>query len=110
MIYTLTAFIIIGFLIGLIFDILRISRKIFKTNNVVTYIEDVLFWILTGLLVIYGLITFSYGEIRLYTILTIITGTTIYFLCISKYFVLINVKIFSNIKNFLKKFSKSSGK
>ena len=34
-----------GILIGLLFDFFRISRKVFKTNDVMTYIEDVLFWI-----------------------------------------------------------------
>lgn len=114
MIYTLVAFTIIGFIIGILFDIFRVLRKVFKTSNLITYIEDVLFWILTGMIIVYGLVTFSYGEIRLYTILMIITGVIIYYLCISKYIILINVKLLNGIKriisNILKFFSKTSGK
>ena len=114
MIYTLMVFFIIGILIGMLFDVFRILRKLFKTSNLITYIEDALFWILTCLFIIYGLITFAYGEIRLYTIIMIINGTIIYFLCFSKYIVTVNVKIFTTIKKLItkifKKFSKSSGK
>ena len=39
-----------GVIIGILFDFFRILRKSFKTPDFVTYIEDVIFWILTGLL------------------------------------------------------------
>ena len=34
-----------GILIGLLFDLFRILRKSFKTADVVTYIEDTIFWL-----------------------------------------------------------------
>lgn len=95
---TLLAFFIIGILIGIIFDIFRVLRKTFKTANIITYIEDFLFWILTGLLVIYGCINIASGEVRLYMILMIIIGIIIYFMIISKAFIFINYKILSGIK------------
>ena len=97
-IYTMLIFFIIGILIGILFDIFRTLRRTFKTSNIVTYIEDALFWILTGFLILYGILNFSLGEIRFYTILTIITGTIIYYLIISKYLMYINVKIINFIK------------
>ncbi len=48
--YSFAIFILVGFLIGLLFDIFRISRKTFKTSDLVTSIEDVLFWILTRII------------------------------------------------------------
>lgn len=40
-------FTINGIIIGLLFDFFRILRKSFNTVDIVTYIEDILFWILT---------------------------------------------------------------
>ena len=50
--YIFLIFVINGFLIGILFDIFRILRKSFKTKDIITYIEDILFWILTGLLLL----------------------------------------------------------
>lgn len=49
---SLGAFFISGIIIGLFFDCFRILRKSFKTPDFITYIEDILFWILTGLFLI----------------------------------------------------------
>ena len=54
-------FTINGILIGLLFDIFRILRKSFKTSDIITYCEDLLFWILTGLLLLYSIFTFNAG-------------------------------------------------
>ena len=96
-------FIINGIIIGILFDIFRILRRSFKTSNIVTYIEDILFWILTGLILLYSIFTFSDGEIRLYMFIGIFFGSFIYMISISNYFVKINVKIITFIKNIVGK-------
>ena len=48
-------FTIIGVIISIIFDIFRILRKTFKTPDLITYIEDIIFWILTGLIVLFSI-------------------------------------------------------
>ena len=45
--YLFFIFIVNGILIGLLFDFFRIARKVFRTNDIITYIQDILFWILT---------------------------------------------------------------
>lgn len=42
-------FTINGVIIGLLFDFFRILRRSFNTKDFVTYIEDILFWLLTRL-------------------------------------------------------------
>lgn len=91
--YLFFIFIINGIVIGLLFDFFRISRKVFKTNDVMTYIEDVLFWILTGAIVLYSIFIFNNGEIRLFMFLGIVLGAFIYMILISSYVIKINVKI-----------------
>lgn len=92
-------FIINGFLIGLLFDFFRILRKTFKTNDIMTYIEDILFWILTGCIILYSIFVFNNGEIRLFLFIGIILGILLYMLFLSSHIIKVNVTII----NFLKK-------
>lgn len=101
--YLFLIFTINGILIGVLFDIFRILRRSFKTSDIITYIQDVLFWILTGFILLYSVFTFSNGEIRFYMFLGVFIGCLIYMLMFSKYFININVKIISFLKNIIQK-------
>lgn len=97
-IHLLFIFTLCGLIIGILFDIFRILRKSFKTPDFVTYIEDILFCIITGIFLIYIILKFSLGELRLYMFTSLIIGIAIYISTISKYFININVKIINIIK------------
>ena len=86
-------FLLTGFIIGILFDIFRILRKSFKNVDWITYLQDILFWILTAIILLYSIFTFNNGILRGYIFLSIISGIIIYLLTISKYFILIFVKI-----------------
>ena len=96
-------FIINGIIIGILFDFFRILRKSFKTNNLVTYIEDFLFWILTGFSILFTLFKFNNGEIRLYMFFAIAIGILLYMLIFSSYIIRINVSIIIFLKKIFKK-------
>lgn len=96
-------FIVNGIVIGLLFDFFRILRKTFKTKDIVTYIQDILFWILTGIILLYSIFTFNNGEIRLFMFLAIMIGISIYMLIFSSYIIKINVTIINLIKNIISK-------
>lgn len=98
-------YVIVGLFIGFVFDLFRALRKSIKTSNIVTYIEDIIFWIIVGFVVIGTNLKFNYGELRLYIFLGILLGAVVYFLILSKNVVkfttaIINffIKIFSKIK------------
>lgn len=101
--YLFLVFTINGIIIGILFDIFRILRRSFKTADIITYIQDILFWILTGLILLYSIFTFSNGEIRLYMFLGVFIGCLLYMLIFSKYFIKINVKIIATIKKIVGK-------
>lgn len=88
-----------GILIGLLFDIFRILRKSFKTADIVTYIEDTIFWVLTGTIILYSIFTFNNGEIRLFMFIGILLGISFYLLLFSKYVIKVSVTIINAIKN-----------
>lgn len=95
---TITAFFISGMIIGIIFDVFRITRKSFKIPNIITYIEDVLFWICTGGVILFSIFRYADGQIRLYMICILIFGAFVYFGVLSKYFIKINTKIIDFLK------------
>lgn len=101
--YIFLVFIICGIIIGIIFDIFRILRKSFKTPDFVTYIEDILFWIMTCILFAYSIFTYNNGEIRLYIFIAAFIGILIYILTISKYFINFCVKVINIVKTIINK-------
>lgn len=101
--YLFVIYFICGIIIGIFFDLFRILRKSFKTSDFITYIEDIIFGILTGIFLIFMLFIFNNGQLRFYIFLAIILGLIIYMLTISKYFIKINVKIIVTIKQTIMK-------
>ena len=94
-------FIIIGFIISLLFDFFRILRRSFKTSDLVTYIEDIIFWIATGLIVLYSIFIFNNGEIRLFMFLGILIGISIYMLCLSNSIIKFSVMCIKFLKKII---------
>ena len=82
--YSLLIFTISGIAIGIFFDIFRILRKSFKTPDIITYIEDIIFWIFSGLFFLFMLFKFNNGEIRSYVVVGLAFGILIYIFTISK--------------------------
>ena len=91
--YLFLVFSLTGVTIGVLFDFFRILRRTIKTGNIITYIQDILFWILTGILILYNIWYFNNGEIRVYMFLGIILGVLIYMSTLSN----IVVKLFTRI-------------
>lgn len=91
--YLFLVFSLTGVAIGILFDFFRILRRSIKTSNLATYIQDILFWILTGIIVLYSIWYFNNGELRIFVFLGLIIGILIYMTTLSS----IIVKIFTKI-------------
>ena len=94
-------FIITGIVIGILFDIFRILRKSFKTADWITYLQDILFWVLAGCVMLFSIFTFNNGEIRSYVFIGIILGIILYMLSISRFFVKFSVAIIKFFKKII---------
>ncbi len=73
-----------GLIVGLLFDVFRLSRRFFNTRDIITYIQDIIFWILVGIIVLLTIFYSNNGQIRGYVFLGIVLGTVFYFLLFSK--------------------------
>ena len=98
--YLFIVFSLTGIGLGVLFDFFRALRKTFKTPDLVTYLEDIIYWILAGIIVLYNIWFFNDGEIRIYMILGILIGAVIYTLTLSTIFIKINyfIMIIKDIK------------
>lgn len=87
-------FFLLGIVIGGIYDIFRVIRKNFKTSDFVTQIEDIIFLIISGILILCFILKFCIGEIRFYVFIAIFLGILLYFLTISKpYVIILNIVV-----------------
>lgn len=101
--YLFFIFVITGVVISILFDVFRILRKSFKTPDLITYLEDILFWILTGCISLYTIFYFNNGEIRFFLFLGIGLGVVLYMITLSKYFIKVSVFIITIVKTIIQK-------
>ena len=69
-----------GIIICVLFDIFRALRKTIKTSDILTYIEDIIFWTITAAILIYITFILNSGHLRAYTYIGLILGIIIYYL------------------------------
>lgn len=99
-------FIDTGILLGILFDLFRIQRKIVRTNQYLTVFQDVIYGIISGFLVFYIIKNYTNGDIRLYMFMNLLLGVFIYLTGLSKHFIAIFVWIINPIKKILTKIVK----
>ena len=87
-----------GVIIGILFDFFRILRRSFSTGNILTAVEDIIFWICAGIILLYSIFVYNNGAIRGYMFLGVFCGATLCMLTLSKIFINVNVYILYFIK------------
>ncbi|MEW9096709.1 MAG: spore cortex biosynthesis protein YabQ [Clostridiaceae bacterium] len=88
-----------GIITGILFDIYRIIRGFENPNKVITYIQDILFWIMSSVLVFIFLLYFNYAYVGFYVYLLIIVGIFFYLKLASDIF----IKVLHNSISFIGK-------
>ena len=82
--FTFLCSVIGGIAIALIYDIFRIKRKAFKTGRFMTYVEDLLFWLLVAIVMFTMVYYSNEGELRSYLFIGTLIGVVLYALLLSK--------------------------
>lgn len=83
-----------GIVTGVLFDIYRLIRGI-KVVKYLVIIEDMLFWILSGLIVFVFLLYTQYAVLSLYVYMYLILGIICYLWMFSKWFIMFQKKFVS---------------
>lgn len=88
-----------GLISGFIYDIYKTKRYYSKPNKFITYLEDLLFWIIIAFIFFFVLIKVSWGQIRGYILIGFVLGIFIYSRVFSPFIYPICIKIGNSIKN-----------
>jgi len=92
----------IGVFMGVLFDVVRIFRKLIKHPSFLVQIEDMLYWVVCGFVGFYMLYICNYAEVRPYIFIGIVLGGIFYFATFSIIFMKIATIVIFYIKVFIK--------
>lgn len=97
---------LLGAVLLLCYDMLRIFRRVWRHSSAAVAAEDLLFWVLTGLLVFAVIYRNNQGSIRAFLFLGIFLGMWLYHVAISTFFVSFFVKVLEIPMKLVKKIRK----
>lgn len=86
-------FVVMGMVFSIIFDVFRAIRKIKKTNTKIIYFQDIIYFCIVGIILLFMVINYMDTELRIYLIFAILLGIVIYISTIGNLFVNILVEI-----------------
>lgn len=92
----------IGILMGIVFDLIRIFRKIIKHPNFFVQLEDMFFWVFCAFMSFYMLYICNYAAIRPFIFIGIICGAIFYFLTFSVWFMKLATIVINYVKALIK--------
>lgn len=92
-----------GLAIGFLFDINRSLKNNFKFINKLSFLFDILFWILVTLTIFIVVSATSKFELRYYHFIALVVGFVLYYNTISKFILKFNNIVISFLKSFIKK-------
>lgn len=73
-----------GGAIALVYDLFRIMRKAVKTGTLVTYAQDLLFWLIVSIIMFLTIYYSNDGELRAYLFIGACIGVILYALLLSR--------------------------
>ncbi len=89
---------LLGNLVGIIFDVYRVLRRFWRPNHWGTIVGDLLFWLVVTFFV-YAFLLFSiWGEVRLYVFVALALGLTVYLKLFSQYIRKMLAFLYSTLK------------
>lgn len=68
-----------GVALGVFYDLFRVLRLIFIPSSVSAFIQDVLFWIISGIVTFMYMFSFNDGMIRFYMLCGVFLGWILYY-------------------------------
>ncbi len=94
--------ILAGGLTGFIFDFYRTFRGFENVHKLLIIVEDILFWILTGILIFIFLLYTNQAVVGVYVYIWMAIGIYFYMKLLSKAFLRIQYKLICNVSKFIR--------
>jgi len=84
-VYIFLGTILVGAIMGIIFDFFRALRRNGNTRNIIVYIQDIVFWLIVAIIIITSSFILNNGELRGYMLIGYLLGAFLYMLMLSNY-------------------------
>lgn len=76
-----------GLILAVVYDMLRIFRRVITRGTILVALEDIVFWIIAAFAVFNMIYENNSGNLRGYILVGLVIGIVLYELSLSKYFV-----------------------
>lgn len=86
-----------GLIIGFVYDLYKGLRYYLNPTKILTFVEDLIFWIVATFIIFYILIKSNWGELRGYIFIGLFFGIYLYFKVLSKLIYPILLKLMEGI-------------
>lgn len=91
-----------GGMLALLFDVLRVIRRGCRQRNFFVFMEDITYWLFVGFFLFFLLVKYNKGVLRFYMFWGVAIGAvlysllfhTLFYLCFSRIFQLVNKMLF----------------
>lgn len=84
-VYIFLSTLLIGAIMGVIFDFFRALRRKGNTKNIIVYLQDIVFWLIVAIIIITSSFILNNGELRGYMLIGYLLGALLYMLTLSSY-------------------------
>lgn len=98
--YAFVVTIVMGFTMGALFDVYKVSKGIIRPGKVAGYAGDMLFWLISTLTVFLLLLIGNWGEIRMYVVIGVVIGVVVYCRFLSGLVIWVLLRFFFVLKKF----------
>lgn len=95
-------FLLIGFMLGIIFDFFRAYRKIKKSSVFLVTVQDIIFFVIVTIIILLSIIFLLNTAIRFYIFLALAMGIYLYTKIFSRFIIKIIMKFYETIDKFFK--------
>jgi spore cortex biosynthesis protein YabQ len=87
-----------GITLGVLFDCYRVLRGTYRSKVLMTWVTDLLYWLIATVIVFIALVISNWGELRFYVFLGILSGVGLYYRLLSLYV----IRLFSGLIKLIK--------
>lgn len=91
----------LGLELGLVYDLFRVFRRVWKCGFFINTCMDLLFWGFTAFRTFYIMHSYSDGTLRWFAIFGVVVVLRIYMKWFSRYIVAVGVFVFTKVRKFI---------
>ena len=98
------SFFVCGVMCGILYDVLKIKRRIFGSRAVILFFDDLLFMLVATVTIIFNAYAFNNGNFKWYEVPVMTLGFFLYMISLSRLFTAVCFAVIDTVKRFIEKY------